>query len=140
MGHTLAMTPLADGRSCDSLLQPKLSDVALVGADVSAALSHLHSCSIPIAHGDVKLANFLLHGDGPSRHVRLCDFGSAQQLHDHATREFTSGDVCKADVWALGTSLTELLDRSPFRDSEDALALRDTIERELLAEDPDHRC
>ncbi|KAK2959616.1 putative Sucrose non-fermenting protein kinase 1 [Blattamonas nauphoetae] len=106
-----------------------------VMVDVSSALCFMHNdAGERTAHGDVKLENILLFGDG---HAKLCDLGAAESEDVSSTRGVMSmqyvsperiedGDgraSGSSDVWALGIVLHFLLfGKSPFR-SEHAVGL-----------------
>ena len=97
---------------------------ALLGA--TTLVSHLHGQKI--VHGDVKLENFLLPGDG---HLRLIDFGNARRAYffrrqggsgvqgtpSYVAPELIKGKAASmaSDVYALGVLAWYLLaDRAPF--------------------------
>jgi serine/threonine-protein kinase len=100
---------------------------AIVGARISEALDYVHFNHL--LHRDVKPANIMLSRDGE---VKLMDFGIAKdQRETDLTRagmlvgspsylapEVLGGDPAdgKADVWALGVTLYELVTgEKPFR-------------------------
>jgi eukaryotic-like serine/threonine-protein kinase len=110
--------------------------VAVIGARVADALDYVHFNKL--LHRDVKPANVMLSRDGE---VKLMDFGIAKdQTAADLTRvgmlvgspsylapEVIGGDVAdaRADVWALGVTLYELVTgEKPFRgkDAEELFA------------------
>ena len=97
------------------------SDCAYMGAQINAALLHLHS--LDVAHRDLKPGNVLFAGD---RWLKLCDFGFAkrckgQRLHTlcgtpiYMAPELTMDQSKKGykghpvDMWAFGAVLYEML-------------------------------
>ncbi|HSM93921.1 MAG TPA: serine/threonine-protein kinase [Anaeromyxobacteraceae bacterium] len=113
---------------------------AIVGARVAGALDYVHFNHL--LHRDVKPANVMLSRDGE---VKLMDFGIAKdQRETDLTRsgmlvgspsylapEVLGGDPAdaKADVWALGVTLYELVaGEKPFR-GRDADELFSAIRR-----------
>ncbi|KAK2959657.1 putative Protein kinase domain containing protein [Blattamonas nauphoetae] len=89
--------------------------------DISSALCFMHNdAGERTAHGDVKLENILLFGDG---HAKLCDLGAAESEDVSSTRgvmsmQYVSPERIEdaegrasgsADVWALGIVLHFLL-------------------------------
>ncbi|KAK2948980.1 putative CAMK family protein kinase [Blattamonas nauphoetae] len=92
-----------------------------VMVDIASALYFMHNHGTePTAHGDVKLENILLFGDG---HAKLCDLGGAESEDVSSTRGVMSMQYvspermddengrarASADVWALGIVLHWLL-------------------------------
>ena len=97
------------------------ADCAHMGAQINAALLHLHS--IDVAHRDLKPGNVLFAGD---KWLKLCDFGFAkrckgQRLHTlcgtpiYMAPELTADRSKKGykghpvDMWAFGAMLYEML-------------------------------
>jgi WD40 repeat protein/serine/threonine protein kinase len=115
--------------------------VAHIGRQVAAGLSYAHTRGI--VHRDIKPSNLLLDTQGV---VWITDFGLAKASDDGLTQ---TGDILgtlrymaperfrgegdyRADIYALGLSLYELLTLRPAFESSDRLRL---IER-IKAEDP----
>ena len=121
--------------------RPFYRSVAHVGRQVAAGLSYAHARGI--AHRDIKPSNLLLDTEGV---VWITDFGLAKACDDGLTQ---TGDILgtvrymaperfrgegdgRADVYALGLTLYELLTLRPAFDSPDRLQLIEQIK----AEDP----
>jgi WD40 repeat protein/serine/threonine protein kinase len=121
--------------------RPFFRSVASIGRQVAAGLSYAHARGI--VHRDIKPSNLLLDTQGV---VWITDFGLAKASDDGLTQ---TGDILgtlrymaperfrgdgdgRADVYALGLTLYELLTLRPAFDSPDRLEL---IER-IKAEDP----
>jgi serine/threonine-protein kinase len=113
---------------------------AIVGARVAEALDYVHFNKL--LHRDVKPANVMLSRDGE---VKLMDFGIAKDQTaadltkvgmlvgspSYLAPEVLNGDVAdaRADVWALGITLYELVTgEKPFR-GKDAEELFGAIRR-----------
>jgi serine/threonine-protein kinase len=125
---------------------------AIVGARISDALDYVHFNHL--LHRDVKPANIMLSRDGE---VKLMDFGIAKdQRETDLTRagmlvgspsylapEVLGGDAAdgKADVWALGVTLYELVTgEKPFRgrDADELFgAIRKGVFRRIRSHAPD---
>jgi len=113
---------------------------AIVGARVAEALDYVHFNKL--LHRDIKPANIMLSRDGE---VKLMDFGIAKDQTaadltkvgmlvgspSYLAPEVLNGDPAdaRADVWALGVTLYELVTgEKPFR-GKDAEELFDAIRR-----------
>jgi WD40 repeat protein len=121
--------------------RPFYRSAAQIGRQVAAGLSYAHARGI--VHRDIKPSNLLLDTEGV---VWITDFGLAKASDDRLTQ---TGDILgtirymaperfrgegdgRADVYALGLTLYELLTLRPAFDSPDRLHL---IER-IKTEDP----
>ncbi|KAK2959629.1 putative Carbon catabolite-derepressing protein kinase [Blattamonas nauphoetae] len=109
-----------------------------VMVDISSALCFMHNdAGERTAHGDVKLENILLFGDG---HAKLCDLGAAESEDVSSTcgvmsMQYVSPEriedakgraSASSDVWALGIVLHFLLfGKSPFRSEHAAGLIRE---------------
>ena len=134
--HTYAILEYCSGGSLQRHLQKLTSkprdkagnyaaipeaDCAYMGAQINAALLHLHS--LDVAHRDLKPGNILFAGD---RWLKVCDFGFAkrckgQRLHTlcgtpiYMAPELTMDQSKKGykghpvDMWAFGAVLYEML-------------------------------
>jgi WD40 repeat protein len=121
--------------------RPFFRSVAHIGRQVAAGLAYAHARSI--VHRDIKPSNLLLDTQGV---VWIADFGLAKASDDGLTQ---TGDILgtvrymaperfrgegdgRADVYALGLTLYELLTLRPAFDAPDRLKLIEQIK----AEDP----
>ena len=120
MRHLQKLT--TKGRDHDgNLVGISESDCSHMGAQLNAALLHLHR--IDVAHRDLKPGNVLFAGD---RWLKLCDFGFAKCCGGQRLRticgtpiymapELTQGESKKGyaghpvDMWAFGAMLYEML-------------------------------
>ncbi|MDJ0976561.1 MAG: serine/threonine-protein kinase [Planctomycetota bacterium] len=146
---------LADRLKDDGPMAPEAA--ARIARDAARALHHAHEHGI--VHRDVKPANILLREDG---RVAVTDFGLSMELGSNAltttgllvgTPYYLSPEAIagkrekvgpKADVYALGVTLYELLAGHPPFQADNALALINQISndepprlRTLRAEVPD---
>jgi WD40 repeat protein len=118
---------------------PFFRSVAQVGRQAAQGLAHAHSRGI--VHRDIKPSNLLLDTDGV---VWIADFGLAKAEDDGLT---ATGDIlgtlrymaperfrgqgdARADVYALGMTLYELLTLRPAFKSRDRLTLIERIKQE----------
>jgi eukaryotic-like serine/threonine-protein kinase len=119
--------------------QPFFRSVAQIGRQAALGLSHAHSRGI--VHRDIKPSNLLLDTDGV---VWITDFGLAKADDDGLT---ASGDILgtlrymaperfrgvgdgRADIYALGLTIYELLTLCPAYESSDRLRLIERIKNE----------
>ncbi|KAK2959596.1 putative CBL-interacting protein kinase 17 [Blattamonas nauphoetae] len=121
---------------CEVLIDRHI--VYQVMVDISSALCFMHNdAGERTAHGDVKLENILIFGDG---HAKLCDLGAAESEDVSSTRgvmsmQYVSPERIEdakgratgsSDVWALGIVLHFLLfGKSPFRSEHAAGLIRE---------------
>jgi hypothetical protein len=118
---------------------PFFRSAAKIGRQAAQGLAHAHSRGI--VHRDIKPSNLLLNTDGV---VWITDFGLAKAEDDGLT---ATGDIlgtlrymtperfrgqgdARADVYALGLTLYELLTLHPGFDSSDRLKLIEQVKTE----------
>ena len=123
--------------------------LAQIGRQVAGGLAYAHARGI--VHRDIKPSNLLLDTEGV---VWITDFGLAKGDDEGLTQ---SGDIlgtlrymaperfrgegdARADVYALGLTLYELLTLRPGFDSPDRLKLIEQIKTEEPREAPGRRC
>jgi serine/threonine protein kinase/WD40 repeat protein/tetratricopeptide (TPR) repeat protein len=135
-----ATSALANGRTSLSGIEarhgPYFRSVARVGQQTALALAHAHARGI--VHRDIKPSNLLLDESGV---IWVTDFGLAKTEEDNLTR---TGDLpgtlrymsperfegqcdVRADVYALGLTLYELLVLAPAFAASDRLKLLEQI-------------
>ncbi|WP_197446256.1 serine/threonine-protein kinase [Tautonia plasticadhaerens] len=119
--------------------RPFYRSVAHVGLQASQALAYAHARGI--LHRDIKPSNLLLDADGV---VWVADFGLAKADDDGLTRtgdllgtprymapeRFRGEGDARADLYALGLTLYELLTLRPAFESSDRLRLIERIKSE----------
>jgi WD40 repeat protein len=154
LGWRLAEVPQATNASSSALLpggtaissmessgrrQPFFRSVAQIGRQAAQGLSYAHSRGV--VHRDIKPSNLLLDTDGV---VWITDFGLAKAEEDGLT---ATGDIfgtlpymaperfrgegdARADIYALGLTLYELLTLKPAYDSNDRIKLIERVKNE----------
>jgi WD40 repeat protein/tetratricopeptide (TPR) repeat protein len=151
LGWILAEVPQAPSASSSAVLpggtaissaessgrrQPFFRSVAQIGRQATQGLAYAHSCGV--LHLDIKPSNLLLDTAGV---VWITDFGLAKAEEDGLT---ATGDIlgtlrymaperfrgqgdARADVYALGLTLYELLTLKPAFDTSDRLKLIEQV-------------
>jgi WD40 repeat protein/serine/threonine protein kinase len=131
-------TPVS-GVDSSARVQPFFRSVAQIGRQAAQGLAHAHARGI--VHRDIKPSNLLLDTDGV---VWITDFGLAKADDDNLT---ATGDIfgtlrymaperfrgegdARADIYALGLTLYELLTLRPAYDASDRLKLIEHIKNE----------
>ncbi|WP_210420218.1 serine/threonine-protein kinase [Aquisphaera giovannonii] len=118
---------------------PYYASVAQIGRQAAQGLAHAHARGV--VHRDIKPSNLLLDTAGV---VWITDFGLAKAGDDGLTatgdvlgtlrylapERFRGGGDARADVYALGLTLYELLTLRPAFSSADRLSLIDLIKAE----------
>ena len=119
--------------------QPFFRSVAQIGRQAAQGLAHAHARGI--VHRDIKPSNLLLDTAGV---VWITDFGLAKDDDDGLTatgeilgtlrymapERFRGEGDARADIYALGLTLYELLTLRPAYDSSDRLKLIESIKAE----------
>src|SRR5206468_10887959 len=119
--------------------QPFFRSVAQIGRQAAQGLAYAHSRGI--VHRDIKPSNLLLDTDSV---VWITDFGLAKAEDDGLTatgdilgtlrymapERFRGGGDARADIYALGLTLYELLALRPAFVSSDRLTLIERIKTE----------
>jgi serine/threonine protein kinase len=115
--------------------------VLYIGAQALVGLSYLHRRH-KVIHGDITPRNLLLSQEGE---VKLADFGVARvgQVFEgklRGTLRYMSPEQAKAqisdprtDLFSLALVLSELLQGTPVYQDDDALALREAVQKAELA-------
>ena len=119
--------------------QPFFRSVAEIGRQAAQGLAHAHDRGI--VHRDIKPSNILLDTAGV---IWITDFGLAKDDDDGLTvtgeilgtlrymapERFRGEGDARADIYALGLTLYELLTLSPAYDSSDRLKVIESIKAE----------
>jgi hypothetical protein len=128
---------VADLLAADRALDP--CRAAVIALEICEQLAKFHSWESAVVHGDIKPSNIHL---SPNDTVRLLDFGIAKTLRAdcNATgHQFGSPGYCsperlaraevdpQSDLWALGTTLYEMLAGVPPYQAEDTRKLEGLI-------------
>ena len=149
-GRTVLSMEYCSGESLKERLARKpieQQEALRIGLQIAEALGAAHEQGV--VHRDVKPANILLPEDGG---VKLVDFGIAVAPADGSGRGYTAGtpgymapeqrlgpDVdARADLWALGAVLREMLATGEDGDGVVAAPLRRVLDR-LTESDPTRR-
>ena len=130
--------PVVDESNAANDYRCYFRSVAVIGSQVSQALAYAHARGV--VHRDIKPSNLLLDTNGV---VWVTDFGMAKIEADPLTR---TGDILgtihymaperfkgqcdeRADIYALGLTIYELLTLRPAFDTTDRLRLVDLISK-----------
>ena len=131
-GHTVA-----DILAAERVVDP--CRAAVIALEICEQLAKFHSWESAVVHGDIKPSNIHL---SPNDTVRLLDFGIAKTLRAdcNATgHQFGSPSYCsperltraevdpQSDLWALGSTLYEMLAGVPPYQAEDTRKLEGLI-------------
>lgn len=98
-------------------------EIKLIAKSVLSALSHLHSQSMPIIHGEVTIQNVLLNLVGGLDSLKLIDFGHACYLNQPpakpdlnelnafylAPERFSGVSQVQSDLYSVGVMMYQLL-------------------------------
>lgn len=130
---------IAEGSTAESEFREYFRSVAVVGNQVSQALGYAHARGV--VHRDIKPSNLLLDRNGV---VWVTDFGMAKMdaepltrtgeilgtIHYMAPERFQGQCDQRADIYAVGLSVYELLTLSPAFEATDRLRLMDLIAKQ----------
>ena len=109
-------------------------------AEIVSAMAYIHSQNVVLR--DLKPENILIGMDG---HVKIADFGLAQDLTNEAEKKFCGtlqycapevvdgdGAVAASDVWCFGVTAFELMfGYSPFAHSQKAATVKSIVNDEV---------
>jgi tetratricopeptide (TPR) repeat protein len=132
-GAPYIVMELVDGKSLYELRPQKVAEILAIAKQICAALEHAHCAGI--VHRDLKPENVLIQPNGVAK---LTDFGLARSLSARLTNEgMITGTVFyiapelalgqpfdgRADLYALGVMLYELIAGRPPFTADDPLAV-----------------
>ena len=142
-GYFFVAMQYVEGRSlADVLASDHVVDAnraAVIALEICEQLAKFHSAQSTVVHGDIKPSNIHL---GNNDTVRLLDFGIAKTLRagaDATGHSFGSPSYCsperlsrcevdqQSDLWALGTTLYEMLAGVPPYQAENTRKLESLI-------------
>ncbi|MEE2959708.1 MAG: sigma 54-interacting transcriptional regulator [Myxococcota bacterium] len=118
-GDFCLVEPWIEGQSAASMKQFREDEVALIGLQITAALSVLHSSHI--RHGDIKPSNIMLQSS-PQTKAWLIDFGLSHlkaAMGSGGTPIFMPPESLRnspqlaSDIFSLGKTMAEMLNPSP---------------------------